>query len=121
MKSQLLILLMSAMPFMAIAQKTNLTKADSLFKAGNLKLAVKHIEDALEHQETKENQKTIYTSGKIYEAIATSPEKNSISLKDDAYYLAITQYRQIVDTEGGASSYKLFAEKRLNTIIKSTL
>ncbi|GEP98665.1 hypothetical protein [Chitinophaga cymbidii] len=71
MKKLFVSLLFCGLGFTAVAQKAKVNSADENLAGNKLDEAKADIEAALQHEKTKDDAKTWYVKGKIYEALAT--------------------------------------------------
>ncbi len=71
MKKLFVTLLFCGAGFASMAQKAKVNSADEYLKSDKIDQAKADIEAALAHEKTKDDAKTWYVKGKIYEALAT--------------------------------------------------
>ncbi|MGE7776062.1 hypothetical protein ACQKLP_15140 [Chitinophaga sp. NPDC101104] len=71
MKKLFVTLLFCGAGFAAMAQKAKVNSADEYLKSDKIDQAKADIEAALAHEKTKDDARTWYVKGKIYEALAT--------------------------------------------------
>jgi len=100
--------------FFAYAQNSNVNKAISFEQKGELDKAKTAIDQAVEHDKTKEKGKTWYTKGTVYEAIALSEDYNN--LHDKPVEEAVESYRKAKELEKENSSYHVLANERIEAL-----
>ncbi len=71
MKKLFVTLLFCGAGFAGMAQKAKVNSADEFLKNDKIDQAKTDIEAALAHEKTKDDARTWYVKGKIYEALAT--------------------------------------------------
>lgn len=100
----------------AFAQNSNVNKATAFEQQGNIAKAKEAIDQALEHEKTKDKGKTWYTKGIVYEAIAVSEDEAIKSLDDNALAEAVEAYQKAKSLEKENSPNYVFADQRLEAL-----
>lgn len=92
MKKLSVLLVLFAICFSSMAQKTKVTSAWSYWKDGFLADAKKNIDEAEVHADTKDSYKTYYFKGMIYQDLGSSEKPKYRSLCDDCFDIAYDAY-----------------------------
>ncbi|MDQ3535404.1 MAG: tetratricopeptide repeat protein [Bacteroidota bacterium] len=100
--------------FFAFAQNSNVNKAVSFEQKGDLAKAKEAIDQAVNHDKTKNKGKTWFTKGTIYEAIASSEEYNN--LHEDPLQEAVEAFQKAKELEKENSTYHVFATERIEAL-----
>ena len=115
MKKYTLSLLMSlAFVVTAFGQNKNVRKAESALESGNLAEAKEWIDPAINDEKTKDDGKTWFIYGSVYQAIAED-STNSVQT-DDPYKTALDAYAKAKELEKEGSVYYTFADQQIQGV-----
>ncbi|CAN5308383.1 hypothetical protein BH23BAC1_BH23BAC1_24260 [soil metagenome] len=106
-----LLLIFSA--FMGCTQNANVNKATRFQESGDLAQAKDAIDQAVQHDKTKDKGKTWYTKGLIYESIALAEDEDQRALADNAIEEAAEAYNKAKELEKENSPNYVLSEQRL--------
>ena len=84
---------------MTNAQMGAVTKADNLLSLDNVAKAYEVIQPTLTHEKSKDNPKTWFVLGKVYEAIASSKDDAVKALEQDPMTKAIESYKKSLELD----------------------
>lgn len=102
---------------MAFAQNSAVRKASSAQEEGDLKEAKQYIDEAIVHDKTKDEAKTWYTKGMVYEAILFSENPEFQNLSNNALQETTDAYIKAKDLAGKESDpYFTFSDQALQRI-----
>ena len=104
-----------------IAQNSAVNKAGRFLERGELDEAKANIDQAVDHEKTKDKGKTWYTKGQVYQAIAQSDNADYQQLDDNALEEAAEAYRKAMELEKENSTYHVFSLQKLNELWGSIL
>lgn len=104
-----------------IAQNSAVNKAGRFLDRGELDEAKANIDQAVDHEKTKDKGKTWYTKGQVYQAIAQSDNADYQQLDDNALEEAAEAYRKAMELEKENSTYHVFSLQKLNELWGSIL
>ncbi|MDQ3392497.1 MAG: tetratricopeptide repeat protein [Bacteroidota bacterium] len=114
MRKITLSLILTFSVFFAFAQNSNVSKASNFEQRGDLAKAKDAIDQAANHDKTKDKSKTWLTRGSIYEAIALSEEHKNLDA--NALEEAIQSYKKAKELEKENSVNYVLANERLEGI-----
>lgn len=115
MKKYTLILFMCvAVVATAFAQNKNVRKAEAALNEGSLAEAKEWIDPAINDEKTKDDGKTWFIYGQVYQAIAED-STNSVQA-DDPYNTALESYAKVKEMEKEGSVYYTFAEQAIKGV-----
>lgn len=100
--------------FFAFAQNVNVNRAIAFEQRGELDKAKEAIDNAANHDKTKDKGKTWFTKGTIYEAISTSEDYNN--LDENALEEAVEAYRKTLELEKEGTNFHELAKVRLEAL-----
>ncbi len=99
---------------MAFAQSSNIRKAEAARDKGNLEEAMQLIEEASNHDKTKDDPKTWFTKGTIHEAMVFDAEGN---LKDESQIKkAVDAFEKAKGMDKANGTYAVFADQRIEAM-----
>ena len=98
----------------AIAQNSNVRKAESAKTKGNLEEAMQLIDEATKHDKTKDDPKTWYTKASIHEAMLFGTEGEILDINQ--LDKAVVAYEKAKEMSNGAGTYAVFADQRLEAV-----
>jgi len=98
----------------AFGQNKNVRKAESALESGELAEAKALIDPAISDEKTKDDGKTWYIYGQVYQAIAED-STNSVQA-DQPYQTALDAYRKAKGMEKEGSVYYTFAEQKIQEV-----
>ena len=113
MKQLAFILIFCLATFSVYAQNSAVNKATRFEESGDLAQAKQNIDEAIEHEKTRDKGKTWYTKGTIYEAIAVSEDPQQQALAENALQEAVAAYQKAKELEEENSGTYVFADQRL--------
>ena len=113
MKKIALLLALNFVAVLAFAQGKNVRKAERAVEDGELKEAKSYIDEAIEHEKTRDDGKTWYTKGRVYKAIAFSDDPAFQDLDDNPFQEAVQAFNKAQELEKENSSYHLFSGQAL--------
>ncbi|WKN30818.1 tetratricopeptide repeat protein [Porifericola rhodea] len=113
-KYTLSIMLCLAVVATAFGQNKNVRKAESALESGELAEAKALIDPAISDEKTKDDGKTWYIYGQVYQAIAED-STNSVQA-DQPYQTALDAYRKAKGMEKEGSVYYTFAEQKIQEV-----
>ncbi len=116
MKRVTLLAVFSLVAVFALAQSSAVNKAETFRKDGKLAEAKPLVDQAIEHEKTKDKGKTWYVRGQVYEDIATSADPAVTSIDSDAANKAIEAYAKVQNMEKEGSTYYSFAQIRIDNM-----
>lgn len=94
------------------AQNANVSKAERAKDKGDFAEAISLIDQAIEHEKTKDKGKTWYTRGLVFEEVyAKSPQTDPKALDK-----AVESYKKAMSLEKETSSFYFLASQRVETI-----
>lgn len=99
-----------------MAQNSAVNKADRFTQSGDLDKAKENIDQAVEHDKTKEKPKTWYTRGLVYEAIAMTEDPEYQDLAEEPLQTAFDAYKKAKEMEKEGGTYYVFAEQQMENI-----
>ena len=115
MKTYTLSLLMClAVVATAFGQNKNVRKAESSLEDGELAEAKEWIDPAINDEKTKDDGKTWFVYGQVYQAIAED-STNSVQA-DDPYQTALDAYDKAKELEKEGAVYYTFADQQIQGI-----
>ncbi len=115
MKNVMLILLFCLSAAVCFGQTKNVRKADAARESGDLTEAKTLIDEAIQDEKTKEEDKTWYIRGQIYQAIAED-STNSMPVEDGTLETAVESYNKAKELGKEGSTYYVFAEQKMEEI-----
>lgn len=98
----------------AFGQSKNVRKAESALEKGELAEAKSLIDPATSDEKTKDEGKTWFTYGQVYQAIAED-STNSVQV-DAPYETALEAYRKVKELEEEGDVYYTLAEQQIQDI-----
>src|SRR5690606_39837282 len=98
----------------ALAQNSNVRKAESAKAKGDLPEAMQLIEEATKHDKTKDDPKTWYTKATIHEAMLFGSEGEILDINQLGK--TIEAYEKTKEVAGGSGTYAIFSDQRLEAI-----
>jgi tetratricopeptide (TPR) repeat protein len=117
MKKSLVILLMCFGFVAGHAQNKAVRKAESNLKDGELAEAKTQIDQAIEHEKTKDKSKTWFTKGQVYGAIATAENEEVKNLAPNALQEASDAFQKAMELEGKESApMYVFAQQEIENL-----
>lgn len=98
----------------AFGQNKNVRKAESALESGNIVEAKEWIDPAINDEKTKDDGKTWFIYGQVYQAIAED-STGSVSA-EDPYQTAVDAYNKAKELEKEGAVYYTFAEQQIQSI-----
>ncbi|WPP50934.1 tetratricopeptide repeat protein [Catalinimonas niigatensis] len=98
----------------AFGQSKNVRKAESALEKGDLAEAKSMIDPAITDEKTKDEGKTWFIYGQVYQAIGED-STNSVQV-DSPYQTALDAYRKAKDLEKEGAVYYTFADQQIQDI-----
>lgn len=99
------------------AQNSAVRKADAAQKDGELKDAKENIDEAVNHEKTRDEAKTWYTKGLVYEGILFSDNPEFQNLSDNAFQETTEAYKKAKELAGKETDpYYTFSDQALERI-----
>lgn len=108
-----LIFLLAASTIVFAQKKPKIEKAKRLLDNNEIAEAKSIIDAGIEYDKTKDDAKTWYYRGLIYEAIYNSEDPQVKNLSDHPYEIAVESYKKVKSMEKENSTYYIFADQRL--------
>lgn len=99
---------------MALAQNSNIRKAESAKEKGNFEEALQLIEEATKNEKTKDDPKTWYTKATIHEAMLLGPDGKVVD--NSQLDKTVEAYEKTKAISKGSGTYAVFADQRLEAI-----
>lgn len=99
----------------ACAQSKNLRKAQSALDKGELAEAKSYVDEAITHEKTKDDGKTWFIYGDVYQAIATDSVGSAPDV-EDPFEKALEGYRKAKQLEKEGSTYYTFADQKIQEV-----
>lgn len=116
MKTSILSLLFFLAVFAsAYAQPKNVRKAQAALEDKELSEAKSLIDEAITHEKTKDDGKTWFTYGEIYQAIGMD-STNSVSDVEKPFEKALEGFRKAKQMEKEGSTYYTFADQKVQEV-----
>lgn len=103
--------LMSAATF---AQKGSVTKAEAYLAKPDYVSAKAEVDVAIADPKKAEKSRTWFTTGKVYQAIATSEDESTKAIDPEALAKAVNAYNKVLEMEKDNSSYYLISTTNLD-------
>ncbi len=113
MKQLAFILIFCLATLSVFAQNSAVNKATQYEKDGDLAKAKQSIDEASQHEKTKDKGKTWYTRGTIYEAIALSEDPQYQKLDANALQESVNAYKKVKTLEKENAGMYVFADQKL--------
>jgi tetratricopeptide (TPR) repeat protein len=110
MKKTIIAIGFSLIASFGYAQNSNVSKASSFQKKGDLEKAREFIELATEHEKTKDKGKTWYTKGTIYS------DAYKVDSNLDALKVAVAAFNKTKELEKPNSTYHVFADTEIENL-----
>lgn len=98
----------------AFGQNKNVRKAESALESGELAEAKEWIDPAINDEKTKDEGKTWFIYGQVYQAIAED-STNSVQA-EDPYRTALDAYAKAKELEKEGSVYYTFADQQIQSV-----
>ncbi len=98
----------------AFGQNKNVRKAESALEKGDLAEAKTQIDPAISDDQTKDDGKTWYIYGQVYQAIAED-STNTVQT-EEPYSTALEAYRKVKEMEKEESTYYTFADQQIQDV-----
>ncbi len=99
----------------AFAQPKNVRKAQTALESGEFAEAKTYIDQAITDEKTKDDGKTWYTYGEVYQAIATDSAK-TVTDVEDPFAKALEGFNKAKSMEKEGSTYYTFAEQKIQEV-----
>jgi tetratricopeptide (TPR) repeat protein len=112
-KLLLFLLLAVNIVFAQKAKPPKIEKAKSALDKGEVAEAQQIIDEAIEHEKTKDKVKTWYYRGLIYEAIFNSEDPAISGLSETAFQEAAKAFLKVQELENESGTYFVFADQRI--------
>ncbi len=112
-KFNLLIIFLIATTVVFAQRKPRIEKAKRLLDNNEIVEAKSIIDNAIEHEKTKDRTKTWYYRGLIYEAVYNAEDPDIRGLSDQAFKEAAEAFLKVKEMENENSTYYVFADQRL--------
>jgi tetratricopeptide (TPR) repeat protein len=113
-KFTLSLLFTLAIVVVAFAQNKNVRKAERALEQGELAEAKEWIDPAINDEKTKDDGKTWYIYGQVYQAIAD--DSTGAVQAEEPYETALESYRKVKDMEKEGSVYYTFADQKIQEV-----
>jgi tetratricopeptide (TPR) repeat protein len=113
-KYNLILFMCLAVVATAFGQSKNVRKAESALESGNIAEAKEWIEPAINDEKTKDDGKTWFIYGQVYQAIAED-STGSVSA-ENPYQTAVDAYNKAKELEKEGAVYYTFAEQQIQSI-----
>ncbi len=110
MKNAILIVLFCFATVSVNAQNSNVNKANANIQNGKLAEAKELIDQAAEHEKTREKGRTWYVRGMVYQAIASSDDESVRAIDPGAAIKAAKSYEKVKIYEKEGSNYYTLSE-----------
>ncbi|MBK6266407.1 tetratricopeptide repeat protein [Marivirga sp. S37H4] len=94
----------------AFAQKSNVRKAESALEDGNLQEAKQLIDEAIQHEKTKDDGKTWFTRGTIYQAMVKE------NYSDENLKEAVKSYDKVMELEKEGSNFYTLTDLKIQEL-----
>ncbi len=98
----------------AFGQKKNIRKAESALENGEFAETIEWIDPAINDEKTKDEGKTWFVYGQVYQAIAED-STNAVQV-EDPYQTALDAYAKTKELEKEGSVYHTFAEQQIQSV-----
>lgn len=119
-KLNLLLIFLVVSTLVSFAQpKPKIEKAKALLDKNEITEAKSIIDAAIEYEKTKDNTKTWYYRGLIYQAINISEDPAVQNLSDNSFEEAVEAFKKVKEMEGENGTYYIFSEQQLNSLYSS--
>jgi tetratricopeptide (TPR) repeat protein len=113
MKRIVVVLALMLVSLNVLAQNVN--KASRLLSRGKVADAKEIVDEAIVSEETKNDEKTWYTRGEVYEQIAKSEEAEVKNLAQNPMDIAIEAFHKTIEIAGTESKYGFMADQKIVT------
>ncbi len=110
MKNAILIVLFCFATVSVNAQNSNVNKANANIQNGKLAEAKELIDQAAEHEKTREKGRTWYVRGMVYQAIASSDDESVRAIDPGAAIKAAKSFEKVKIYEKDGSNYYTLSE-----------
>jgi len=110
MKNIILFVLFAVLSFAVMAQNSAVNKANTDIQNGKLAEAKELIDQAIEHEKTKDKGRTWYVRGLVYNSIIASEDPEVQALDDDAVAKAYESFIKVKELEKEGSNYYALTE-----------
>ncbi len=112
-KINLLLIFLVVSTVVFAQKKPKIEKAKRFLDSNEIVEAKSIIDEAIAHEKTKDDPKTWYYRGLIYEAIFNSEDPEIQSLSEDPFVESAEAFQKVKEMTGENNSYYIFSDQRL--------